>query len=128
MEPFVILPKETRPEIRLGEGDVFLIAGRSIPENPEEIYLPVINWLKTFLEREPTASFEMEFRLEYINSGSMKYLMEILRILKRAREENHANILLKWYYEEEDEAIQEMGEHFRDYLQLPLELIAVYDE
>ena len=125
MEPLVIEPKETRPKIRLGEGDVFLIAGRSIPENAEEIYLPVINWLKAFMESEPDRSFELHFKLEYINSGSMKYIMEVLRTLKRYMDEGH-QILLKWYYEEEDESIQEMGEHFRDYLGLPIELIAVY--
>ncbi len=126
MEPLVILPKETLPEVRLGEGDVFLIAGRSIPENPEEIYLPVLNWLQEFLEKEPDRPFELQFRLEYMNSGTMKYVMEILRTLKNYMDEGHRNITLRWYYEEEDESIQEMGEHFRDYLDLPMEVIAIY--
>ncbi len=122
----MILPKETLPEVRLGEGDVFLIAGRSIPENPEEIYLPVLNWLQEFLEKEPDRPFELQFRLEYMNSGTMKYVMEILRTLKNYMDEGHRNITLRWYYEEEDESIQEMGEHFRDYLDLPMEVIAIY--
>lgn len=126
MEPLVILPKETLPEIRLGEGDVFLIAGRSIPENPEEIYLPVLKWLQEFLEEEPDRPFELQFRLEYMNSGTMKYIMEILRTLKKYIDEGHRNITLRWYFEEEDESIQEMGEHFRDYLDLPMEVIAIY--
>ena len=126
MEPLIITPGEITPEIRLGEGEVFLIAGRSIPENPEDIYQPVITWLHAYLEKNPEQPFVLEFRLEYMNSGSTKYLMEIFRILRKHLEEGHHNISLRWYFEEEDESIEEMGIHFRDYLDLPMEIIAVY--
>ena len=127
MEPLIIEAKKFTPGIRLGKGDDFLIEGRSIPENPDEFYLPVIRWIKDFLEEDPDRPFTIEFRLEYMNSGSTKYMMEILRIIKGHIAEGHHNVTLRWYYEEEDESIQEMGEHFRDYLSLPMEVIPVYE-
>jgi len=126
MEPLIISPGEITPEIRLGEGETFLIAGRSIPENPEEIFKPVIDWLHGYLEEGPDRPFTLEFRLEYMNSGSTKYILEILRLLKDHLEKGHSNITLKWYFEEEDESIEEMGLHFRDYLELPMEVIAEF--
>ena len=127
MEPLIVKAKEFTPGIRLGEGDTFLIEGRSIPENPDEYYRPVITWMREFLEKEPGRPFVMEFRLEYMNSGSTKYLMELLRIIKGHLAGGHSNVTLRWYYEEEDESIQKMGEHFRDYLSLPMEVIPVYE-
>jgi len=127
MEPLIVTAREFTPEIRLGEGAVSLIAGRSIPENPDEFYLPVIQWMKHFLEQDPDRPFTLEFRLEYMNSGSTKYLMELLRIIKGHLAGGHSNVTLRWYYEEEDESIQKMGEHFRDYLSLPMEVIPVYE-
>ncbi len=126
MEPLIVKAKEFTPGIRLGEGDTFLIEGRSIPENPDEYYRPVITWMREFLEKEPGRPFVMEFRLEYMNSGSTKYILELLRIIKKHLEEKNTPITLRWYFEEEDESIQETGEHFRDYLGLSMEVIPVF--
>ncbi len=126
MKPLKIEPTERTPEIVLGDEGPFLIAGRSIPENPDEVYLPVLDWFKAFFRRDPHRSFVMEFRLEYLNSGSTKYVLEILRTIKKHLRPDERHIILRWYFEEEDESIEELGLHFRDYLHLPMEIIPVY--
>ncbi len=126
MKPLIILPTEKTPEIRLGDEGPFLIAGRSIPENPEEIYLPVLDWIKAYLHRRKEEPFKLEFRLEYLNSGSTKFILEILRTIRDRMETGWNNVTLRWYFEEEDESIEEMGLYFRDYLKIPLEVIPVY--
>ena len=123
MEPLIIEAKEYTPTVRLGEGDVFLIEGRSIPENPDEFYRPVIRWMEGYLKDKNNRPFTLEFRLEYMNSGSTKYFLELLRIIRKHIEAGRKGISLRWYFEEEDESIQETGEHFRDYLDLPMEVI-----
>jgi hypothetical protein len=67
----------------------------------------------------------VNIQLEYINSGSSKYLYEILKKLTAfGRSENE--VKLKWLYEEDDEAMLELGEHYRDTAGIPMiiEMIA----
>jgi 2-oxo-4-hydroxy-4-carboxy--5-ureidoimidazoline (OHCU) decarboxylase len=57
--------------------------------------------------------------LEYINSGSSKYLYEILKKLT-SYANSDKQVTLKWLYEEDDEAMLELGEHYRDTAGIPL--------
>lgn len=102
------------PEIK--KLDIF---GRSIPENPELIFRRLDEWITQHLEK--SAALNVSIQLEYINSGSSKYLYEILKKLTGfSREGKSVNI--KWRYEEDDEAMLELGEHYRDSAGIPLEI------
>ena len=85
--------------------------GRSIPENPELIFRRLDNWITQHFEKN--AGLDINFQLEYINSGSSKYLYEILKRLT-AFGKSGKRINMKWRYEEDDEAMLELGEHYRD--------------
>jgi len=96
-----------------------LVWGRSIPENPELIFRRFDDWITRFFEKED--NLVVSIFLEYINSGSSKYLFEILRKLadyKNAKK----NVRMIWKYEEEDEAMLDLGEHYRDSAGIPLEI------
>lgn len=95
------------------------IVGRSIPENPESVYVRLEEWLKSHLETK--TGLDVCIQLEYINSGSSKYLFEILRILTEYRKMGK-KINMRWRYEEDDEAMQELGEHYRDTAGIPLQV------
>lgn len=93
------------------EADTLFIKGRSIPENPESIFKPLRDWIADYFASSD--SLKMSIILEYINSGSSKHLIEILKVLKQYQD-NGKELLITWFYEEDDEAILELGEHFRD--------------
>jgi hypothetical protein len=95
------------------------IMGRSIPENPESIYKPLGSWISSYLSNAD--GLKIEINLEYINSGSSKHLLEVLKTLKDYKESGK-NLSITWLYEEDDEAIMELGEHYRDASLIPLEL------
>ncbi|MDA3821242.1 MAG: DUF1987 domain-containing protein [Bacteroidales bacterium] len=100
------------------------IEGRSIPEDPGEFFERLINWLSDYF-LNPVDTTVMNIKLEYINSGSSKYMLELLRILKV----NHTkgrNVLVKWFYEEGDESIEELGQHYEQTMQIPFEIIEYY--
>lgn len=100
------------------------IEGRSIPEDPGEFFERLIDWLNDYF-LDPVDETVMNIKLEYINSGSSKYMLELLRILK----ENHAKgrkVLVKWFFEEGDESIQELGQHYEQTMQIPFEIIEYY--
>lgn len=95
------------------------LSGRSIPENPELIFRRLDDWITGHFEKNK--ELNVNIQLEYINSGSSKYLYEILkRLTGYGRSGN--TVTLKWLYEEDDEAMLELGEHYRDTAGIPLKI------
>jgi hypothetical protein len=95
------------------------LVGRSIPENPELIFRRLDEWLTTHFEKND--ALDVNIRLEYINSGSSKYLYEILKRLT-GYGQSGKNVRIKWLYEEDDEGMLELGEHYRDTAGISLEI------
>ena len=93
------------------EEDVLSITGRSIAERPDIIYTPLEQWIKAHLER--FTQLRIVIFLEYINSGSSKVLRDVLRIISNYRAPRY-RIRITWLCEEDDEAMHELGEHYRD--------------
>lgn len=95
------------------------LVGRSIPENPELIFRRLDEWITTHFEK--IDGLNVSIQLEYINSGSSKYLYEILKRLT-GYGRSGKDVKMKWLYEEDDEAMLELGEHYRDTAGIPLEI------
>jgi len=95
------------------------LVGRSIPENPELIFRRLEEWITSHFEKN--SSLLVNVQLEYINSGSSKYLYEVLKRLT-SYSRGGKDVKIKWLYEEDDEAMLELGEHYRDTAGIPLEI------
>ncbi|MFZ2287900.1 MAG: DUF1987 domain-containing protein [Bacteroidales bacterium] len=91
--------------------DVLSITGRSIAERPDVIYNPLEDWIRLHLSR--FSQLRVVIFLEYINSGSSKALRDVLRMISGYRAPQY-RIRITWLYEEDDEAMHELGEHYRD--------------
>lgn len=101
------------------DSDKLELVGRSIPENPELIFRRLDEWITVHFDRNNTLNVSIQ--LEYINSGSSKYLYEILKRLTGFIKSGK-KIEIKWLYEEDDEAMLELGEHYRDSAGIPLKV------
>lgn len=97
------------------------IEGRSIPENPGEFYDELIDWIKEYF-KEPKELTTIDLNLEYVNSGSSKYLLGLFRVIKEEAQKGNI-VTINWYYEEDDEAILSLGEHYKSSLKIPFNLI-----
>lgn len=95
------------------------LIGRSIPENPELIFKRLDEWITLHFEKNK--GLNVAIQLEYINSGSSKYLYEILKRLT-GYIKSGKKVEIKWLYEEDDEAMLELGEHYRDSAGIPLKI------
>jgi len=93
------------------EEDILSITGRSIAERPESIYNPLEEWIRNHLDR--FNQLRVVIFLEYINSGSSKALRDVLRMLSGYRQPQY-RVRITWLYEEDDESMHELGEHYRD--------------
>ena len=103
---------------------VVKINGRSIPENPEEFYTLLFDWLKEYY-KQPQSETNIHVQLEYINSGSSKFILELFYIIQDFHK-NGASSKINWYYEEDDEAVLELGKHYQSIITIPFKLIETY--
>ena len=103
------------------ENQKFAISGKSCPENVAEFYKPVIDWLVEYKENAlPKTVFE--FNLEYYNTASSKILFILMQKLE-AIKETGKEVIIKWFFPEDDEALEEAGEEYDDLIELDFELI-----
>ena len=104
----------------------FLIAGRSIPENSIEFYKPLFEWLDNYVSQAKSNTI-LDVKLEYFNTSSSKCLVEIFRKLETLQQKND-NVLINWYYEEDDEDMQESGEDFQEIIDVKIVLNQMEEE
>ena len=122
MEKLEIEKKTNTPSVLFDpDSGVLKIEGRSIPENPGEFYDELINWVKDYF-KESKKKITMNLNLEYVNSGSSKYLLGLFRVIKEETSKGR-DVVINWYYEEDDEAIMSLGEHYKTSLKIPFNLI-----
>ena len=122
MKELIIAKSANTPGITFNpETGIMKIEGRSIPENPGDFFDPIIEWLEEYFNKA-TEVTRFDLNLEYVNSGSSKYLLGIFRILKKKHDEGK-NCSINWYYEEDDEAIFSLGEHYKNTIKIPFNLI-----
>jgi hypothetical protein len=100
----------------------FRFFGKSCPENVVEFYAPIINWLEEY-KANALEKTVFEFNLEYYNTASSKILFVIMQKLE-AIKESGKEVVIKWYYPEDDEALEEAGEEYDDLIDVDFELIA----
>lgn len=102
------------------------IGGRSIPEQTTEFYETILNWIDGYLE-DPAEETIINYQLEYYNSASKKYLIDILRKFTPMYKEGK-NVKLNWYYEEDDDEEEDAGILLGELSELPVKMIKVPEE
>lgn len=122
MEAYYLEATPKTPKLDFNpESNTFVISGRSIPENSIEFYKPLLDWLEKYINN-PKKSINFEVKLEYFNTSSSKCLVEIFRKFEKIHQAGHA-LTIEWYYDEEDEDMQESGEDFKDIIKVPFRMI-----
>jgi hypothetical protein len=115
-------PTKRTPWIILEPGRVFIM-GRSIPENPNDFYRPVQEWVSMYVENHAEKS-RIQLGFEYINTSSIKWIFTILRELAGIKEiERNADVT--WYYERGDEDMCELGFILRSLVECPFLVVEV---
>lgn len=102
---------------------VLELAGKSIPERTSEFYDPVLAWIDEY-SQSPKEETIFNVKLEYCNSASTRYLMDILERLERIFKEGK-KVTVNWYYEEDDEDMLDLGQSYSVPLTIPINMILV---
>ncbi|MFC2175393.1 DUF1987 domain-containing protein [Bacteroidota bacterium] len=117
-------PKTPSISFNYEQGNL-LLKGRSIPENSIEFYKPLVAWLDNY-SANPQAKTVCEIQLEYFNTSSSKCLLDLFKKME-AMNKNGNEIIIQWYYEEDDEDMLEAGEDYQSIIDVPFKMIEVQE-
>ncbi len=112
------------PEIKTDSGNAEIrIYGSSYPENANEFYRPVSEWIENFLD-EGNHKLTVNFYIYYFNTSTSKSFLNILEILEKYSEQGK-DINVNWYYTEDDEDSLDNGERLFMEIDVNYQLIPV---
>ncbi len=109
------------PTVLFEPSGILRIEGRSIPEDARNFYGQLIEWIEEYLS-SPVPLTTLNIAFEYLNSGTSKYILEVLTSLKKLLQDGR-EISVNWYYEEGDDDILERGEYYASILDIKINFI-----
>jgi len=124
METIIIEGTPKTPSVHFDSASGILqLKGRSIPENSIEFYKPLVEWLDEYASK-PQPKTAVNIQLEYFNTSSSKCLLDLFKKLE-SMHKGGSDIMIKWYYEEDDEDMLEAGEDYQSIINIPFKMIEV---
>lgn len=107
------------------EKGIFLLSGRSLPENVNDFYEPILQWFDAY-SKNPLKKTVVNVRLEYFCTASSKLLYDLLIKLDDLYAKGY-DVTIKWHYPHNDEEIYRSGKEFAEMLDVPF-VFNAYDE
>ena len=121
MDRLEFQPTSKTPYVLLDPAGKIKFKGRSIPEDVSLFYDGLLAWLQSYVD-EPAVFSEVDIEMEYLNSGTSKYMLRILKVIKDIDDKGY-DLKINWIYEEGDDDILERGEYYASILELKINFI-----
>lgn len=126
MEPLNIEGTAKTPNVKFDSVQGLIeIKGRSIPENSIEFYKPLVDWLEEY-SKSPSSLTKVNIQLEYFNTSSSKCILDVFKKLETIYKAKN-EVIINWYYEEDDEDMLEAGEDYESIIRVPFKMIEIVD-
>ena len=123
MDSLIIEATEDSPNVHFDtSSNRFTISGESRPENAGKFYSPVISWIVDYEQALGQSPLVFVFKLDYFNSTSAKYIMDILLVLKKFVDDGHT-VNIEWHYDKRDDDMLDAGNEFSDTVDLKFDFI-----
>ena len=106
------------PYVLLDPSGKIKFKGRSIPEDVSLFYDDILDWIYAYAS-SPQPLTEVTIEMEYLNSGTSKYMLRLLKKLKEVENDGYG-LKINWIYEEGDDDILERGEYYASILDLDI--------
>jgi len=104
------------------DSGVLSMQGDSYPENSFELFQQVIDWVDSYLV-QAARPLTLELRLLYLNTSSIKAMMDIFDLLEEA---HHAGkpVAVNWRYDTRNERVAELAEEFKEDCTFPFAILS----
>jgi len=129
LKPLIIEGTDTSPRITCyATQGIIEIKGRSTMNNCNEFYQPLINWLDenrwlNQSRRKLLKQTVVTVQLEYFNTITSLNLLNIFKKLEATFKQN-IQIVIYWYYKEEDNDMLEAGNDYASIVKMPFKFIS----
>ncbi len=118
MNNLTIESTQSTPSITADAGSgIVEMRGDSYPENSFELFSPVMDWIEAWL-RDSGNALTLNLHLLYLNTSSVKAMMDIFDILEQAHR-NGRKVAVNWFYDEQNERVAELAEEFKEDCSFP---------
>ncbi|MCQ4295590.1 biofilm regulation phosphoprotein SiaC [Pseudomonas stutzeri] len=123
MNDFSIPGSQSTPAIQSDwKNGIVSMQGDSYPENSYELFHQVYEWIEGFLG-EATHPLNLELRLLYLNTSSIKAMMDIFDLLEAAFQDGR-QVAVNWYYDIRNERVVELAEEFKEDCNFPFSILS----
>jgi hypothetical protein len=123
MDRLEFQPTQKTPYVLLDPSGKIKFKGRSIPEDVSLFYEDILDWVIAYASAPPSDT-AVDIEMEYLNSGTSKYMLRILKKFKEVEKDGFP-VKIRWVYEEGDDDIQERGEYYASILDLDIEFVEI---
>lgn len=118
MDTIILEGTTDTPEITLDRTkNMFQFGGKSLPEDVEEFYSPIIKWVEEYANA-PNPNTNVVFKMKYFNTASSKMLLDVMEAFAVAVE-NGSKVEMEWHFQSVDEDMQEAGEGYSEIVDVP---------
>lgn len=123
MDSLHIPSSQSTPSVEADpERGLIKMTGDSYPENSFEFFDQVFAWIETYLAGS-SAPLTLELRVVYMNTSSVKAMMDILELFEEHHRLGRA-ISVRWLYDPRNERIVELAEEFKEDCSFSFEITA----
>jgi hypothetical protein len=119
MDHLVIAQTEKTPLVSFLSNGLMEINGKSLDEDSQEFWNPIVTWVKTY-SLNPSTKTCLNLFIESLDNCSSVALLEVLVVLKEMLKEGN-EVHVHWNYEENDIAMLELGKDMEQLTQIGFE-------
>ncbi len=124
MEKIKIRETSKTPSVSFDpEHGLFELRGKSIPENSNGFYTPLLQYVEKYGTR-PAERTVLSVKFEFFNTSSSNRIHALFKRFERISLAE-GDVLIRWYCEKGDESMRDAGRDFKAILQVPFEIIEV---
>ena len=124
MNVIKIAGTDDTPNVHLDKDNgIFELSGRSLPEDVTMFYQQILDWVDEYAQ-SPNEKTVFNFKLEYFNTASSKVILDILLKFEEIVENGH-DVVIKWFYNEDEEDMLEAGEEYADIVEIPFDYVVM---
>ncbi|WP_026998447.1 SiaC family regulatory phosphoprotein [Eisenibacter elegans] len=127
MENLFVKETASTPEITFSAQRAFLqIKGVSLPEDSEAFYRVLFDFLKQNQGELAKSGMTVSFMFLYINTSTTAIISQLLQLFEKIQDPVYP-IHVKWYYEEDDDDMYDLGLDFKAFTKVSFEMIPTDD-
>lgn len=123
MDYFELVATDRTPTVIIDpRAGMMQLSGIAIPENADRFFTPLHDLIDRYATA-PAARTTVRVSLQYFNSSSAKYLLDLFRQWEDVNAAGLTKVTVEWCHAHGDEDMREAGMDYKSLLEIPVKLV-----